>query len=93
MARKKKRRSGKNLQATMFKLIRLGALLAPAAVAATGPGNAEDKLEKGLSWYTGYSIQKQDFRMERLARGWMPFLMASLTTYGIPKLTGIIRRL
>lgn len=93
MAKKKRRRKGGNLQATAFKLLRIGALVAPAASVAMGGGTNHAKISEGVALYTGYSIDTGRFMPDKLARGWGPFFMACLATYGIPKLMGIIRRL
>jgi len=85
---------GKNLQTTVFKWLRIAALVGPGVSMAVTPGRStEAKVSDILSIYTGYSIEQKNFQMERLATGWTPFLMATLATYGIPKIAGIIRRL
>ena len=55
MPRKKKRnRGGKNIQATMFKLIRMGALVGPAAITVLTPGRDAPTKGKDLLWqFTG----------------------------------------
>ena len=90
---KKKRRGGKSIQRTAFKLIRLGALAAPGVFIAMKPISSKDKVNDIITAYTGYSPRWGDFRFERLLQGWGAYLGAVLTTYGIPKLTGIIRKL
>jgi len=76
----------------MFKLIRLAALAMPAAGVAMGPGSAQEKILSALQLYTG-ARPGAPFRADKLAEGWMPFLAATAVTYGIPKLTGILRGL
>lgn len=93
MANKKKRRGGKSITRTAFKLIRIGALGAPALGRAMQKSSTQDKINDGVEDYTGYSLRHKDFKLERLARGWSPYLGACLATYGIPKLIGIIRKL
>jgi hypothetical protein len=99
MARKKKRRGGKSLQTQVFKWLRIGALAAPGAVVALSPGTPGGKFNAAMELYTGVNIQESKdtgtcaFHAEKLAAGWMPFLMTTLVTYGIPKLAGIIRRI
>ena len=94
--RRKRRRGGKSMTRTAFKLIRLGALAAPAIDAFTrpaalhGPGG---KIDHFMWYYTGWSQTRNRFEMEGLARGWLPYIGACLATYGIPKLVSIIRRL
>ena len=95
--RRKRRRGGKSMTRTAFKLIRLGALAAPAVYEVTSAMSRGEGIESGISYaisdYTGYDVRTGKFDMGRLARGWGPYLMSCLTTYGIPKLTSIIRRL
>ena len=90
---KKKRKGGKSIQRTAFKFIRLGALVAPGMAEAIKPQSNQKKVNNIIASYTGFSMEDGRFYPEWLARGWMPFLMASLATYGIPKLTSIIRKL
>lgn len=78
---------------TAFKLIRLGALVAPAGYAAATQPDLPNKVASALVMYTGYNIRDGRFYPSELAKGWGPFLMACLATYGIPKISGIIRRL
>ncbi len=93
MGKRKRRGGGKSLQRTAFKLIRIGALVAPAAHVLVTHGSIEDKID-GLSIrYTGFSTKHGTFHPEFLAAGWGPFLASIMTTYGIPKIAGIIRRL
>jgi len=78
---------------TAFKLIRLGALVAPAGYIAVQPWTMEGKVSRGLSWYTGFDISTGTFHFDRLMKGWGPYLGAMLTTYGIPKIAGILRKI
>jgi len=97
MARKKKRRSGKSWTQTAFKMIRIGALVAPGAAAAINAHKqgwgAEGMLDQVMQVYTGYSFVHQEWKAEYIAKGWIPYIMANLATHGIPKLVGLIRRL
>jgi len=90
---KKKRRGGKSITRTAFKLIRLGALVAPAAARAMESTSPDEKVKRAILDYTGFNIGAGQWQPENLLRGWGPYLGACLTTYGIPKLTSIIRRL
>ena len=87
--RKTMGKSGFNSQKIM-KYIRLAALATPAVIAMTGPGTIQQKAQVALSSYTGV-WSDGSFHPETLAKGWMPYLAAVLTTYGIPKVAGIIR--
>jgi len=86
--RKNKRKGGKSLQTTVFKWLRVGALLTPAAVVATQPMKLDQKANEILRLYTGVNIKHSmasnslQFDWGRLAMGWLPFLTATLTTYG-----------
>jgi len=100
LARRKKRRGGgKSLQQQVFKWLRIGALAAPGVVVAVGPGTPKGKVNAAMELYTGVNIiesmevGKCCFHWEKLAAGWLPYLATVLTTYGIPKIAGIIRRL
>jgi len=91
--RKKRGGGGKSITNTAMKWIRIGALVAPGVVSFTGPGTLEDKIDNALWKYTGYSTKHGTWDWSALSQGWGPYLAAVLTTYGIPKLAGIIRRL
>ena len=92
--RGRRRRGGKSMTRTAFKLIRLGALVAnPIRIAMIPNVDPSTKITWAFQDYTGYNIQDGSFKFERMARGWGPYLMACLATYGIPKLVSIIRRL
>jgi len=96
MAKKKKSRKGggKNLQATMFKFIRMGALVGPAAIAVLTPGRSAEQKGKDLLWqFTGWNYDENKFQPEGLLKGYAPYLAAVAATYGIPKIGAIIRRL
>lgn len=95
MARKKKRRSrGLSLQRTMFKLLRIGSLVAPGIINYTKiSGDTKTKIGYTLLSYAGIKSTTKQFDFGLLAQTWTPFLITNLVTYGIPKLNGIIRRL
>ena len=92
MGRRKRRRGGKSMTRTVFKLVRLGALVAPAASVAVGPEDNRWKLNKALEMYTGFWPGRA-WKPEKMLQGWGPYIGACLATYGIPKLVSIIRRL
>jgi len=94
LARRKKRRGGgKSLQQQVFKWLRIGALVAPGAIALTAEGTTHEKLTYVLAKYTGYEAWNRKFNFGQLIEGYAPFLATTLVTYGIPKIAGIIRRL
>ena len=74
-------------------MIRLGALIAPGAQAVMSRGPTQAALELGIARYTGYDFADQKWKPHLLVEGWGPYLGAILTTYGIPKLASIIRKL
>ena len=90
---KKRRRGGKSMTRTAFKLIRLGALVAPAAHVLMTHRTTVDKINGLALRYFGFSTKTGEFHPEFLAQGWGPYILANLATHGIPKLTSIIRRL
>lgn len=90
---RKKRRGGKSMTRTAFKLVRLGALAAPAFARAMESGTPEHKVQMAVADYTGFQIWNKTFAWENLIRGWGPYVGAILTTYGIPKISAIIRKL
>lgn len=86
-------KGGKSLQRTVFKWLRIAALVGPGAVAFTKGGTTEEKLSYVLAKYTGYQAWDERFNFSQLVEGYGPFLVTTLVTYGIPKIAGIIRRL
>ena len=92
VARRKKRRGGKSLQQTAFKWIRVGALVAPAVEVAVKRISAEAKFREGIRRYTGFNMYRGTMDWGALLLGYGPLLGATVATYGIPKLAGIIRR-
>jgi len=93
MAKKRRRRSGFNYQ-SIFKLIKIGALVGPAiGEALRWKDQPEEILPQGLRLYTGYYYPRGEFRVEWLMQGWTPFIVASIMGAIVPKITGLIRRL
>jgi len=92
---KKKKKRGKSLQQTIFKFLRIGALAAPGAYAVMNPHGGDKKYiaVDAIKYYTGYNMETGEFHFEDLAKGWTPFLAATLVTYGVPKIAGILRRI
>jgi hypothetical protein len=95
MARRKKRRGGKSITNTVFKWIRVGALVGPGVGQAlrwkdAGP---ETMVDQVLRVYTGYDFQSGQWQWSWLAEGWTPYLASVLATKGIQKISGILRRL
>lgn len=93
MPRKRSRRRSFFSASSMFKYLRIAALVAPAVDRAVGPGTAQQKLEAFLGDYTGFWLRDGKWHPEMMARGWLPYLATTLVTHGIQKLTGIVRRL
>ena len=91
--RRRRRGGGKSLQRTIFKWIRVAALVGPGAVAFVKGNTMEEKLSYVLAKYTGYQAWDNKFNPAQLVEGYGPFLMAVLATYGIPKIAGIIRKM
>ena len=85
------RKGGFNTQ-KLFKLIRLGALVLPAAGIAMSGVSTQEKLNYLRSAYFGVRGDGT-FHLEDLARGWLPYLASIGVTYGIPKVAGLIRGL
>ena len=88
---------GRNIQGTVFKWIRVGALVAPGVIAAkrgldSGWG-IEGAIDQVLQTYTGYSVINNTYSFDELKKGWAPYIASILTTVGIPKVAAIIRRL
>ena len=95
MGRKKKRRGGKSITRTAFKMIRLGALAAGGVGVGMRYHKTEDKVIGGLLGYAGcdWKGRVPKFSWDILARAWTPYVVACAITYGLPKLTSILRRL
>jgi hypothetical protein len=91
--RKKRRGRGKSILQTAYKLIPVAALAAPAISDFMSQPTTEGKVEKIIAHYTGYSIQKRDFRFERMVEGWSPFVASVLIIKGVQKIRGILNRI
>ena len=79
---------------TIFSLLRKVALVAPAAARALAPGESPyNKLRLALADYTGFNLADGTWRWDRLIRGYAPYVVTKLATYGIEKLGGMIRRI
>ena len=93
--RRKRRRGGKSMTRTAFKLIRLGALVGggiQSYQAGAARGGVITGIQDALLGYGGIG-EDGKFHAHVLARHWTPFIVACAATYGIPKLVSIIRRL
>ena len=88
---------GKSLQRTVFKWLRVAALVGPGvetAVRLHREHNPTDVIvSEVLGVYTGFDFRNRKWDLGKMAYGWGPFLGAVLATYGIPKIAGIIRKL
>lgn len=95
MGRKKKRRRSSFGIRSIFKYLRIGALLAPAIAEAVDPAVTDNKLKvtRAVRWYTGFNMMDKTYNVSDVARGWLPYVVTVLLTYGVSKLAGIIRRL
>lgn len=87
MAKKRRRSSGFSIS-TAFKLIRLGAIAYPGVKAYLDTKNVANAL--GIYAGIGYDGA---FKTKNLLTAWKPYLASILTTHGISKLSGMIRRL
>jgi len=78
---------------TIMKLVRIAALAAPAASVALSGGDAQTKLTRGIHYYTGFNLASGQWDWQTLTKGWLPYVATAAITYGIQKLSGMIRRL
>lgn len=78
---------------TVFKFLRLGALLLPGVSYALQPMTPKEKMRHILLLYTGVNTDDGRFYWDWLARGWTPYLVSVAITNGVQKLSGILRRL
>ena len=76
----------------IFKLVRMAALVMPAAGIAMSGDSTANKISNIKRDYFGIEPDGR-VNLGALAKGWGPYLMAIGVTYGIPKLAGIIRGL
>ncbi|GAG56875.1 unnamed protein product [marine sediment metagenome] len=91
--RRSKTTMGKFNTQKLYKLIRLAALVAPAAYHAVRPGTPEYKARNIIMRYTGFDLNDGQFRGQYLLEGYGPLLGATLATYGLPKLAGFLKGL
>ncbi len=83
-------KNGFNTQ-KMYKYLRLAALALPAVQIAVTPGDPGNKVKDAMKAYTGWNSYTNKFELGALLQGWGPLLGATLATYGIPKLAGMLR--
>ena len=90
--KKMARRSMFNLS-SIFKYLRLAAFIAPAlSYYSARSGDTKNRVSRTITAYAGINTADK-FDLSVLAQMWLPLLMTSLVTVGIPKLNGIIRKL
>jgi hypothetical protein len=77
----------------VFKWVRVGALVAPAVSEVLRYPGDPNVVNTIMESYTGYNMVNGTWNIEALKRGWLPYLGACLATYGIPKISSILRRL
>jgi len=85
-----RRSSGFNTQKVM-KYVRLAALLAPVAFEVMKADTMQNKALHVIENTTGFNMNTGTFNGAALIRGWGPLLAATLVTYGVPKIAGMIR--
>jgi len=90
--RKVARRGGFNTQ-KIYKILRMAALALPAGVRVTQGFAPDVTIKNILMDYTGYNSWSGKMEFDKLMAGWGPYLGAVVTTYGIPKLIGLLRGL
>jgi len=76
-----------------MKWVRVGALVAPGAYSIMERGLNKEGISAALHRYTGFNMGTGQWEPHMLAQGWGPYLAAVLVTMGIPKISGILRRL
>ena len=87
--RKRRRRSGFSIS-SMFKFVRLAALAYPGVDIAV---RQKRPVSEAIGVYAGISPTTHSFDWATVKFAYTPLLAATLLTYGIPKLSGLIRRL
>ena len=92
MGKKKNRKSSGFGTQKVMKYIRLIALAMPAISIAMSTQSTGNKISQAKTEYFGIRSDGSIDLMS-LAKGWGPFALATVVTYGIPKLAGMIRRL
>lgn len=75
----------------IFKYMRIGALALPAATTLMSTASVPQKINQLKSDYFGIDANG-NFSLNRAAKGWMPFIAATVLTYGVPKLASMIRK-
>jgi len=82
-----------NIQATFFKIARIGSLVAPVAIyASQRSGSMTNKVARGIMALGGINTSDK-FDAKLLMQMWLPFISTSALTSIIPRLNGIIKRL
>jgi len=88
----RKRMGGLNTN-SIFAWIRRFALIGPAAAVAMSSAPADEKIKQGLKMYTSWDMNTGQADFATAFETYKPYLFTALVTYGIPRLSGIIRGL
>ena len=91
--RRKRGGGGKSATRGIFKLLRIGSLLAPAAYVVMTHSDNKSRIDGIALRYTGFSTTSGGWHPHFLKEGWGPFIVTSALTYLAPKINGFIRRL
>ncbi len=76
----------------IYKWVRIGGVLLPAATTIFKPGLSAAQKGKQLSLdYFGFNPDDGSFKWERLSRGWLPGIAATVITIGVSKIGSLIR--
>lgn len=88
------RKTGKSFLSTqtLFKFFRIGALFIPAYFRYTKYQRRERQLKAALGGFIGYDVDG-NFSWDTMWKAYEPYLLVTLLTHGIPKITSMIRRL
>lgn len=86
------KRGGFNTQ-KLFKIIRIGSLLVPAAHSVIRYGFTKAGGVAAIRYYFGMNVMDGKFSWQDLATGYMPYIAANIVTHGIPKIGSFIRSL
>ena len=93
IARKRRsRRRGFSTQ-TIYKWARIAAGVAPLVATVAEKGLTADAAKAALHRYSGYDIDRGVFEPHKLLEGWGPLLATTAITWGIQKISGMLRRL
>lgn len=87
---------GKSLVVAATQLAKAGAILVPAVIAATSPGDASHKARVWLSYMSGVEVSrdgKAKLNANRLLVGWGPYVGVSVGSKIASKINGLIRRI